>query len=228
MQALDKEAERLLIIAAQAGDPDARTAIVKAHERALWKIAIGTKSRGETREDLFQIAVSFFLEGLVKFETSRGLRLSTYTHHFVRTRLYGHALMSGIIRLPLSAKATDPIAVDRAMRHTSEFVADKSEATQHDDGQQLVDDADEFARVKAAVELLPLRLRAYVRLLLDGHEPKEIAAQWGLTKQRINQLQHDAINLLRWHLGVSREALTDAARYGTMRRRRKKHLRKVA
>jgi RNA polymerase sigma factor (sigma-70 family) len=67
-------------------------------------------------------------------------------------------------------------------------------------------DEEDLHEVLRAIVTLPVPLRRVIRLRygLYGHEPmtqREAAARIGLTRQRVHQLEHEAIKELRQRLG---------------------------
>ncbi len=91
VQNISIEEELRLVILAQGEDKKARhaaiTALLRAHERFLWREVLAQKRRMVSdvdTEDLFQEACKGFVHGIKKFEPERGLRLLTYAGWWVR------------------------------------------------------------------------------------------------------------------------------------------------
>lgn len=219
---MTREEERELVIAAQAGCRDSLAKILKHHERALWKIARETTARGETPEDLYQIACVHFLDCLRKFDPNYGVRLSTFTYRMVQTKTYNSAFCSGLVRLPSSANRSAPDKVAVVMRHIHQIEPDWEACAREEKNYKLIDDADEVRALELAIDRLPNRLHEYMRLRIGGLERIIIARLWGISRERARQLEEDAIKRLRWLLGVTPTVLRAVKRRGTMRSKHRK------
>lgn len=89
---------------AQAGDKLARQELVQRHWNLIWHIVHRFIGRGHDPEDLFQVGAIGLLKAIDRFDTSRGLKFSTYAV----------PLIMGEIRRYL--RDDQPIRVARSLR----------------------------------------------------------------------------------------------------------------
>ncbi|MCY0877637.1 MAG: SigB/SigF/SigG family RNA polymerase sigma factor [Firmicutes bacterium] len=89
---------------AQAGDPEARQLLVERHWNLIWHIVHRFSGRGYEPDDLFQVGAIGLLKAIDRFDTTRGLKFSTYAV----------PLIMGEIRRHL--RDDQPIRVARSLR----------------------------------------------------------------------------------------------------------------
>jgi RNA polymerase sporulation-specific sigma factor len=89
---------------AQAGDAEARRLLVERHWNLIWHIVHRFTGRGYEPDDLFQVGAIGLLKAIDRFDTSRGLKFSTYAV----------PLIMGEIRRHL--RDDQPIRVARSLR----------------------------------------------------------------------------------------------------------------
>jgi RNA polymerase sigma factor (sigma-70 family) len=201
---MDRQTEYELIDQAQAGNEQAKLALIDQHTRALWKMARSTRARGETLEDLYQWAVLFFLEAVQKFKAVFNVRLSTFSYQHVRQRVYGVAWRSGVIHLPNQAKKTDAGKCDLAMRLSGITDGNFKFVERHLSCPPPValEDGEERALFYAALARLPNRLRHVLELRLSGLTLGAVGDELGVSKERVRQIENEGIQRLRLILGV--------------------------
>jgi DNA-directed RNA polymerase sigma subunit (sigma70/sigma32) len=73
------------------------------------------------------------------------------------------------------------------------------------DLEEALDDHRELARLDAALEALPARHRFILQGLREGRTSEAIAADLGLSRQRVDQIRVDAMRGLRVQLGLDDE-----------------------
>ena len=112
---------RRLFRAMRAGDEDARSQLIMAYEGLARYLARKFKNRGESDEDLEQVAYLGLIKAIDRFEPERGLEFSTYATPTIMGELRRHFRDKGwSVRVPrrlqeLSQKvnrATDDLAVE--------------------------------------------------------------------------------------------------------------------
>jgi RNA polymerase primary sigma factor len=98
---LGAEEEAELLQRAQSGDEDARNRLVECNLRLVLSVARRYMRPGLSLEDLVQEGAIGLIKAIDHFDTSRGLRFSTYAIHWIRQAI-GRAAdaQSGLIRLP--------------------------------------------------------------------------------------------------------------------------------
>ncbi|MEN3001610.1 MAG: RNA polymerase sigma factor RpoD/SigA [Armatimonadota bacterium] len=98
---LTAEEEADLLRRAKAGDEEARNRLVECNLRLVLSVARRYVRPGLSLEDLVQEGAIGLIKAINHFDTSRGLRFSTYAIHWIRQSI-GRAAdtQSGLIRLP--------------------------------------------------------------------------------------------------------------------------------
>ena len=111
---------RRLFRAMRAGDPEARSQLIMSYEGLARYLARKFKNRGESDDDLEQVAYLGLIKAIDRFEPERGLEFSTYATPTIMGELRRHFRDKGwSVRVPrrlqeLSQKvnrATDDLAV---------------------------------------------------------------------------------------------------------------------
>jgi RNA polymerase sigma factor (sigma-70 family) len=202
--AVDRAAEHLLIARAQGGDQQATAQILDQHRLALWRIVNRISSRGETRDDLFQWAVVYFLQCLASFDPSRSSNFLAWYYNLVQNSVRHQAWSSGVIHLPRHARKTDAEACGAAFgigpityknaRYVEPAAGPAPDRLEHSELLQTL---------SAAIDRLPPELKEIIQLRLAGCTQPEIGLLKNLTKQRIQQLERRATALLASLMGES-------------------------
>jgi len=151
--------DRALYRQAQAGDADARQALVEKHWNLIWHIVHRFSGRGYDPEDLFQVGAIGLLKAIERFDVDRGLKFSTYAV----------PLIMGEIRRHL--RDDQPVRVARSLRE----LGLKVEQTRNQLAQQLGRDptAQEIAdKLQLDVAAITEALEA-VRPLTSLNQPLE-------------------------------------------------------
>jgi len=105
---LTKADEKALLIAAQAGDIQARDAIVKANLRFAIQVARGYQGMGLELEDLIAFANVGLFEAVDRFDTNKDFKFITFAVWYIRAELQ-KALndLSRVVRIPSHKTATE-------------------------------------------------------------------------------------------------------------------------
>ncbi len=199
---MEQAAERRLIRQAQSGSRDAADALLTQHTRAMWRIVCHTRSRSEMKEDLYQWACLFFLQSIQRYNLrdKRRVRLSTWTYGYVQMRVRAAAWRHGLVHLPPNATKTDPQATDRVMKHICFGIHEDTACLAHDGDAALLDDREEHLLLHEMIQRLPQKLREVIEWRLAGRTLSDVGMILGLTKERIRQIEEEAIVLLRFKL----------------------------
>ncbi|HMI85309.1 MAG TPA: sigma-70 family RNA polymerase sigma factor [Polyangiaceae bacterium] len=91
---LSREEETELVARARAGDRRATDRLVEAHLRDVVYIARKHRYYGMPLSDLIGEGVLGLMRALEKFEPQRGVRISTYAAHWIRSFIVSHVLRS--------------------------------------------------------------------------------------------------------------------------------------
>nr|WP_122011843.1 RNA polymerase sporulation sigma factor SigG [Maliibacterium massiliense] len=78
LKVLKADEMRALFASMQAGDPDARQQIIEGNLRLVLSIIQRFNNRGENPDDLFQIGCVGLIKAIDNFDTTLGVRFSTY------------------------------------------------------------------------------------------------------------------------------------------------------
>jgi len=112
---IDRDLELSLITRTQAGDRRASTALVAAHNGAIWQVAHQWKASGIPLEDLYAHACIGFLEAIGRFDVTRGVRLLSYaTSRMVEEVRGAVASQSGEVSLGSSRARSAKRAIGKA------------------------------------------------------------------------------------------------------------------
>ena len=105
---LTKADEKALIIAAQAGDIQARDTIIKANLRFAIQVARGYQGMGLELEDLIAFANVGLFEAVDRFDTGKDFKFITFAVWYIRAELQ-KALndLSRVVRIPSHKTATE-------------------------------------------------------------------------------------------------------------------------
>lgn len=105
---LSRADEKALLIAAQAGDIQARDTIIKANLRFAIQVARGYQGMGLELEDLIAFANIGLFEAVERFDTSKEFKFITFAVWYVRAELQ-KALndLSRTVRIPSHKTATE-------------------------------------------------------------------------------------------------------------------------
>jgi RNA polymerase sigma factor (sigma-70 family) len=211
---MDRDEEYRLVKLAQRADAqsaseqekrdgqDAKVALVKQHERALFKIAVRTRSRSESKDDLYQWAVYYFLECLKTFDPKFGYRLSTYTYNHVRLRVRSIAWRHGPVHLPPNARKTNLEACNQAFRLSS-ITGENFDRVEQQLGYadpEDFEDKEHRELLKWAMSKLDERSRRVLELRLDGWIFSRIGRHFCITRARAQQIEKDAVQRVTEHI----------------------------
>lgn len=186
----DEEAE--LARRYQAGDREAGDRLVQANLRGAFLVARRYAGSGIDLDDLVQVAALGLLAAIPRFDPARGMRLLTYATWHMRG--YLHRAM---------AQGASLAAGDRAWRHAT--LPDEEEGDPED--ALLAEEGSRVARhdVAAAMNGLSPRERRVLEGLYLADPPlrrADLAAELGVSRQRVQQLDHRARGRLRRALEV--------------------------
>lgn len=164
-------------------------------------------------EDLAAEGVLGLFEAAVRFDTTQGVKFSTYASWWILKKIReAIASQQTIVRVPrvrggevrriTAVSLDDPATRDGALR-----IGDVLEQTAepYPDTVALIEDARE--RVLVCIESLPRRHREVVerRYGIGGRAPEPLAAialDFGLSRERVHQIEREAIVKLRRRMAI--------------------------
>jgi len=114
---LDRTME--LINRSQAGDKDAREQLVRENTGLIWSVVRRFSNRGYELEDLFQIGSIGLLKCVDKFDTTYGVRFSTYAVPMIAGEVKRFLRDDGMIKVsrPLKELATRARYTQEQLQH---------------------------------------------------------------------------------------------------------------
>jgi RNA polymerase sigma factor (sigma-70 family) len=205
---LSAEEEAALSAAAQRGDARAREQLIASQLPFVVYVAKQYQARGIDLEDLVQLGNVGLIRAAAKFDPRKG-RFSTYAgwwiRHFIRIELERHASQ---IRLPQrSNRKTKPKleeAAERALAAIRKSVPAEEAFLIAPDDRDRDDLAESIAELRREVAALPERVRYVIESRLAGKTLKEIGGVLHVGRERVRQIEADAIAILRRRLGAER------------------------
>ena len=200
---MDRKTERALISRAQAGDQQAKVILLEQHNRWIWKVAINTKARGIDRDDMLQIGRLAFLEAVSRFDLCYDVTLSTYAYKIVAQKVHMQAFQCGNIWLPNGARTTSQKSVDATFQVGALENAELILRSRESGDLEKLCRAEDILAVRRAVELLPDRMRQIIEWRMNGQTLKEIGLRIGLVRERIRQIETEAMKILAGRLDAA-------------------------
>jgi RNA polymerase primary sigma factor len=178
-------------------DLEARDTLVHS-QIALAKRQIANQCRGNRRmlDDLMPDAALASYEAVERFDTARGVRLSTTIRFAVMSLCKKWRQNQAVVRVPLSAI--------RRLSHVEHSLYAADGHLREDFNSAFVEryaineEAAKFAEVRSAILLLSPKLRDILRRRFWQQETlQRIGEDLGVTKQRVRQLQVQAMDELK-------------------------------
>lgn len=199
---LPRDEEARLAKAMRRGDLAARNALIESQLPYIVRLATPFVGPHLPLEDLAQVGVLILIRVLRKFRPSRG-RLSTFCTAPIRYAFLNYSVKH---RSLISRPAYRPAphlseAWDKALETTSIGDADSQEfAVAGETPPALTyieEDLDERRRLHAAIDELDPRQCKVLRGRLKGLLLRELADELGVTRERVRQIELEAIKRLR-------------------------------
>lgn len=168
-------------------------------------------------DDLVQVGMFGLMRAAIKYDPTRGTKFSTYAVAAIRRTINRHFVEDGLIRVPIFAATSSKFA-PLAVRARSVVSLDNRR-----DGDDLgfdpADDADEDLdeaidgteaneRLTGWLDHLSARDREMITLRfgLRGDPPltlKQVGERFGITKERVRQIEERTLADLRYFAGAS-------------------------
>lgn len=198
---------------------------VEGNLRLVVRFARGFERSGVPLDDLIQAGNLGLMKAAVRFDASRGFRFSTYAQYWIRESIRSAiAAARNVIRLPTEVDAElgryrrgDPCGNPDRLHRLDAI----TRVAWIDDPRSNIDPAERgdtvgnvaiqrlcTTDIEAALGVLDSRSRLMLELRygLNGHSPisvNDIAARFGLTRERIRQLHNQALEALRCHPDIT-------------------------
>ena len=208
---LSKAQEKELLIAAQAGDLQARDTIIRANLRFTIQVARSYQGMGLELEDLIAFANVGLFEAVERFDTTKDFKFITFAVWYVRAELQ-KALndLSRVVRIPSHRTATESIGIQSI--HTpvgddenKETYADRFLEAESTKSQRDINDL-RFDMHRALNQLPEKQREAVTRFYGIDREyaqcMEQIAEELNVTGERARQLVRLAETALRAMPGI--------------------------
>lgn len=223
--------ERALFARYHAGDASAAHEIVVRSQRYVYRCAAHYSRGSQSIGDMIQEANAALMRGIVTYEPTRGIRWMSYAGIIARRAIQDYlASVSRIANSPQrrtcrvaaaharGAETAEALTIAAGVSHrvagrllahvAGRDVAADDEATGADAPQfDLVAEAHRTAAVRDAMAILTERERDVVERRVWGEETlASIGESYGVTSERVRQIQERAYDKLRARLADHREA----------------------
>lgn len=257
---------RLIKVVQDTGDKRAMDHLIRLNIGLVHRVAQKSAPwHSMDYEDIVQEGSMGLMKGILMFDTTRGLKLSTYATWWIRHYIVRANENNGIIRVPVHTQVSmmlvrkaqrklaqelgrEPTIDDvhaetkipikklrlifshgRVSQSLDQVLSDEGEAALHDiladegaaDAELSIEAAEAAIQLHDALNSLPERDRAILRLRYldgDGLTLKEIGEMIpnnqkggvGISRERVRQMEADAIKLLKMRLKRGKLAIIDA------------------
>lgn len=187
--------EQRLTQAAHSGDLQARNCVImNIYDLVRSTVAKRFFPNDCEREDAVQFVIAVLCEKFHKFDSNRNVRYITYAFYWVRQALQQFKLKRSLVRFPRFHE--DHGAVDLTDNH---YFQDQVCTRESPPGKHL-ETCDNLTDLDRFLKLLFPRERDIVLRRSRGEKLREIGLSLGLTKERVRQIELNALRRMReWH-----------------------------
>jgi RNA polymerase primary sigma factor len=211
-----RDAQRELLVKAKAGDIEARNALVATNLPYVIKLATRLQRTGADFEDLVQAGAMGLMHAVDKFDTSRPVAFLSYgsywAHHYIRRHIADHGK---VIRIsnhaqwrPNNEKVKAAVAAVNEVLSLSEPGQAGVDVDCGGDPHDLAAIADERAALDAYVAMLSPQEQDVLRRRAGGCQLVAIGECYGVSRERIRQIEKVAMGKLAIKFGVSPTAVS--------------------
>lgn len=191
----EKEAE--MIEALEAGDPDARNALIEHNLRLVVYVAKKFESTGTGIEDLISIGTIGLCKAVNTFRSDKNIKLATYASRCIENEILMHLRKQSGKGGEVSLD--EPLNVDF---DGNELLLSDILGSEEDGVAFELEQREEREAIRRAVAMLDERERLIIELRygLSGREEmtqKEVAAYLGISQSYISRLEKKIISELR-------------------------------
>lgn len=191
-----------LIALAQGGSVEARNTLIERHLGFIYARTMAY-CHNRDAEEFIADATLGFIRAIEKFEPHRGLKLLTYADHWIRQKVYkGYAEVVQMVHIPdylreSSRKINESCKTD-AQRARSWFSLDRDKGPALAARRRSVRHEEApFTDIRALAQSLPPRHFHVIKMRLNGKMLREIGALTGITRQRVLQIEQEAVQIMR-------------------------------
>jgi RNA polymerase sigma factor (sigma-70 family) len=215
---LTRTRERWLVTLAQAGDRRAVEKLVFTHLKLIMREAFKRSAYLNIPvDDLVEYGIIGFIKGIVGFDPFRGFRLTSYALQAAITEMQRASNFWQIIQTPLAWSRKEALESAPVARSATDYDVSDEKGDPVSPWERLfpgvppdeidLDQPDRVAAVRRWLAETPLNDRERVtvrrRFGMDkGGEPEtlsDISADLGVTKERVRQIEGEAMKKLHYH-----------------------------
>lgn len=191
----EREAE--VIAALEAGDPDARTALIEHNLRLVVYIAKKFEGTGTGIEDLISIGTIGLCKAVGTFRSDKNIKLATYASRCIENEILMHLRKQSGKGGEVSLDEPLNVDFDGNELLLSDILGSEEEGIVYE-----IEQREEREAIRRAVATLDERERLIIELRygLGGREEmtqKEVATYLGISQSYISRLEKKIINELR-------------------------------
>lgn len=190
----------------QAGDEAAVAEMVERHTAFALAVAKPFARRNPHHaDDIRALAMVGALTAARKYDPARGLKFNTYAVAWIRQAIIRYLKEEGgIVHRPSKAKLPEApvIGLDEPLSEDGPSLSKFMAQTMFPDGESVVAAQERSARARALLARLPAKHAAVLRMRfgIDGEDERtfiEISPRLGLSRERIRQIEREALHILR-------------------------------
>lgn len=200
---LDAAVENAIIAKAQAGDLEARNALVEHHLPLIWRFtrkAIGYK---DSVDDWIGVGAEAFIKAVRDFDPRMGNRLSTLAcRNIVSNVRRERDRTKHLVRVPKNGPNDSPerrraMEAGRARRAVSIHATPEGERARDIPDPHTSEHHDNTDALRRAMAFLPPHMRHIITRRTSGVTLHGIGADMGVSKERVRQIETEAMERLR-------------------------------
>ena len=183
LKVLGEKEKMDLLRKAQAGDKQARDALICGNLRLVLSVIQRFSGRGESMDDLFQVGVIGLIKAIDHFNTELNVKFSTYAV----------PMCVGEVRRFL--RDDNPVRVSRSMRDTAYKAMQVKEQLMAANGREPT--VDEMM-IKDQIRRLDDRERNILyKRFMEGKTQMEVASEIGISQAQVSRLEKTALRRIK-------------------------------
>lgn len=187
--------EQKLLESACVGDINARNLVImNVYNLIHFKVSKHLHYSDCDREDAVQFVVSVLCEKFYKFDSTRKLRYMTYANYWIRLALQQYMQRRKLI--PFRDKSPKILSME-PVNHDEEQYFQEFICTRELSPENQLEETEALAELNRVLNMLTPRQRDILLRRSCGEKLRGIAQTIGVTKERIRQIEKEAIQQLR-------------------------------